>query len=169
MTDILKKTTVATLYQASDNIFNLFDYTMVLYEGHCIYFGPIIQAKAYFEDMGFICPSRKSTPDFLTGISNFQEREVKPGFEDRVPNTPEEFETYYKNSTVWKQMLASLEEYEAEIQQSRPDIAFRQAVVEAHQKHASRKSPFTATPYAQIKALTIRQFQLIAGMYICTT
>lgn len=169
MTDILKKTTVATLYQASDSIYQLFDLTMVLYEGHCIYFGPMEQAKPYFEDLGFFCPSRKSTPDFLTGISNWQEREVKPGFEGKTPNTPQEFEACYRNSEICKQMHDVVAQYEAEIAESRPDIAFRQAVEEAHQKHAGKKSPFTATPFQQVKALTIRQFQLIYGMLIFIT
>ncbi|CDS08667.1 hypothetical protein LRAMOSA10028 [Lichtheimia ramosa] len=163
MTDILKKTTIATLYQASDSIFNIFDNTLVLFEGHCIYFGPVDQAKPYFENLGFYCPPRKSIPDFLTGISNIQEREAKPGYEDKVPNTPSEFEACYKNSDVYKQMMAQLEEYEAEVEKTRPDVAFRQAVEDAHQKHAAKKSAFTASPYEQIKALTIRQFQLIYG------
>ena len=164
MTDILKKTTVATLYQASDNIFQLFDNTLVLYEGHCIYFGPVAQAKPYFENLGFFCPSRKSIPDFLTGISNMQEREYRPGFENKVPITPIEFEDAYKQSDIFKQMMASMAEYENEVSQTRPDVAFRQAVEEAHAKRAAKHSPFTASAYQQIKALTIRQFQLIYGM-----
>ncbi|KAG2223863.1 hypothetical protein INT45_012736 [Circinella minor] len=163
MTDILKKTTVATLYQASDNIFQLFDNTIVLYEGHCIYFGPVSQAKPYFENLGFFCPSRKSIPDFLTGISNMQEREYRPGFENKVPVTPIEFEEAYKQSDVYKQMMAGMAEYENEVSQTRPDVAFRQAIEEAHAKRAAKHSPFTASAFQQIKALTIRQFQLIYG------
>lgn len=163
MTDILKKTTVATLYQASDNIYDLFDNTLVLYEGHCIYFGPVGKARQYFEDLGFYAPPRKSTPDFLTGITNHLEREPKPGYEGKVPQTPKQFEEAYLNSDIFKEMQDILAEYEEEINQSRPDLAFRQAVVDAHQKHASKKSPFIASPYNQIMALTIRQFQLIYG------
>ncbi|CEG82450.1 hypothetical protein RMATCC62417_16519 [Rhizopus microsporus] len=56
MTDVLKKTTIATLYQASNNIFTLFDKVMVLDEGRCIYFGPTDLAQPYFEALGFHCP-----------------------------------------------------------------------------------------------------------------
>ncbi|KAI9312444.1 ABC-2 type transporter-domain-containing protein [Dichotomocladium elegans] len=163
MTDILKKTTISTLYQASDSIFNTFDNTLVLYDGRCIYFGPVSQAKGYFEDLGFYCPPRKSVPDFLTGITNAQEREPKPGFEGKVPNSAKEFEDAYRNSEIFKQMLDKIAQYEEEVNSTRPDIAFRQAVEEAHQKHAAKHSPFTASPFQQIKALTIRQFLLIYG------
>jgi ABC-type multidrug transport system permease subunit len=45
----------------------------------------------------------------------------------------------------------------------KPAEAFREAVKEAHQKHAPKHSPFVATYFQQVKSLTIRQFQLIWG------
>ena len=48
MTDVLKKTTIATLYQASNSIYALFDKVLLLDEGRCIYFGPTELAQSYF-------------------------------------------------------------------------------------------------------------------------
>ncbi|CAO3676817.1 hypothetical protein G6F70_002214 [Rhizopus microsporus] len=163
MTDILNKTTVATLYQASDSIFHLFDKVMVLDEGRCIYFGPTSNAKSYFENMGFYCPDRKSTPDFLTGLCNPNERQFREGFKDKVPINAVQFEKAYKESSLYAQMMKERDEYEKYIQENRPDEQFRQAFIDAHQKHAPIKSPFVATYYQQVKSLTIRQFQLIWG------
>ncbi|KAI8376507.1 ABC-2 type transporter-domain-containing protein [Radiomyces spectabilis] len=163
MTDILHKTTISTLYQASDSIFHLFDKVMVLDEGRCIYFGPTSTAKKYFEDMGFHCPDRKSTPDFLTGLCNANEREFKPGYEGKVPLNSVQFEAAYKNSELHDQMMAERDAYEAKISQDRPDERFRQAVLDAHQKRAPKHSPFTVSYYQQVKSLTVRQFQLILG------
>ncbi|RCI02334.1 hypothetical protein CU098_007668 [Rhizopus stolonifer] len=163
MTNILHKTTVSTLYQASDSIFNLFDKVMVLDEGRCIYFGPTATAKSYFEDMGFYCPDRKSTPDFLTGLCNMNEREYRDGYREKVPVNAVQFEKAYNDSALYSQMMQERDEYEQKIQQDRPDEKFRQAFVEAHQKHAPVRSPFVATYYQQVKSLTIRQFQLIWG------
>ncbi|PHZ11067.1 ABC transporter G family protein [Rhizopus microsporus ATCC 52813] len=163
MTDILNKTTVATLYQASDSIFHLFDKVMVLDEGRCIYFGPTSNAKSYFEDMGFYCPDRKSTPDFLTGLCNPNERQYREGFKEKVPVNAVQFEKAYKESGLYAQMMKERDEYEKHIQENRPDEQFRQAFIDAHQKHAPTKSPFVATYYQQVKSLTIRQFQLIWG------
>jgi ABC-type multidrug transport system ATPase subunit len=163
MTDILHKTTISTLYQASDSIFHLFDKVMVLDEGHCIYFGPTSTAKNFFEDMGFYCPDRKSTPDFLTGLCNMNEREVRQDFTGDVPANAAQFEKCYKESQLYTQMMAERDEYERKIQEDRPDEKFRQAFIESHQKYAPRKSPFIATYFTQVKALTVRQFELIYG------
>ncbi|KAG2197666.1 hypothetical protein INT47_002373 [Mucor saturninus] len=163
MTDILHKTTISTLYQASDSIFNLFDKVMVLDEGRCIYFGPTATAKPYFEDMGFYCPDRKSIPDFLTGLCNMNEREFRDGYKNKVPVNAVQFEKVYKESHVYNAMMKERDEYEAKINQDRPDEKFRQAFLDAHQKNAPKRSPFVASYYQQVKSLTVRQFQLIFG------
>ncbi|KAI8051379.1 ABC-2 type transporter-domain-containing protein [Gilbertella persicaria] len=163
MTDIFNKTTIATLYQASDSIFHLFDKVMVLDEGRVLYFGPTATAKQFFSDMGFYCPERKSTPDFLTGLCNMNERQVREGFDGKVPLNAVQFERQFQESQLYKDMLHERDEYENRINQDRPAEAFKQAFVEAHQKHAPKRSPFVATYYQQVKSLTIRQFQLIFG------
>ncbi|EEB87302.1 hypothetical protein MPER_15408, partial [Moniliophthora perniciosa FA553] len=66
----------------------IFDKVTVLYEGHQIYFGRAEAAKQYFVDMGFECPERQTTADFLTSLTNPAERRARPGFEHKVPRTP---------------------------------------------------------------------------------
>ncbi|KAI8968506.1 ABC-2 type transporter-domain-containing protein [Mycotypha africana] len=163
MTDILHKTTISTLYQASDSIFHLFDKVMVLDEGRCIYFGPTATAKQFFVDMGFHCPDRKSTPDFLTGLCNQNEREVRDGFDGKVPINSVQFENVYKNSELYQQMMEEQRAYEEEINRDKPQEAFRQAFHDAHQKYAPKQSPFLASYTEQLKSLTIRQFELVMG------
>lgn len=163
MTDIMHKTTISTLYQASDSIFHLFDKVMVLDEGRTIYFGPTSSAKSYFEEMGFFCPDRKSTPDFLTGLCNVNEREFRDGYKDKVPVNAVQFEKAYIESPLYAAMMKERDEYEQKIQADRPDEKFRQAFADAHQKHAPIRSPFVATYYQQVKSLTVRQYQLILG------
>jgi ATP-binding cassette, subfamily G (WHITE), member 2, PDR len=58
------------MYQASESIFDLFDKVMVLYEGEEVYFGPRDAAKSYFQRMGWHCPIRQTTPDFLISVTN---------------------------------------------------------------------------------------------------
>ncbi|KAK5807241.1 hypothetical protein VI817_001499 [Penicillium citrinum] len=69
---------VVALYQASQQAYE-------------IYFGPIECARKYFTDLGYICPGRQTTADFLTSLTTPAERIVQPGFENRVPQTSEEF------------------------------------------------------------------------------
>ncbi|CAO3636970.1 unnamed protein product [Cunninghamella blakesleeana] len=161
MTDILNKTTVATLYQASNSIYHTFDKLILLDEGRCIYFGPIDKAKSYFEEMGYYCPPRKSTPDFLTGLSNPLEREIKPGFENIVPLDSIAFEKRYKESSLYQDMMRELNEYEQQLKEENHADQFRQAVQQEYQKRASKNAPYTASFYQQVKALTIRQFHLL--------
>ncbi|KAI8381275.1 ABC-2 type transporter-domain-containing protein [Radiomyces spectabilis] len=161
MTDIFQKTTIATLYQASNSIFDLFDKVLLLDDGYCMYFGPVDAAKEYFESMGFYSPPRKSVPDFLTGLSNPLEREAKPGFEHRVPQTAAEFQERYLASAIHTQMMEQLDAYERELEREQHANIFRKAMDEEHQKRASNKSPYTASFYQQVKALTIRQYHLL--------
>ncbi|KAI8065000.1 ABC-2 type transporter-domain-containing protein [Thamnidium elegans] len=161
MTDVFDITTIATLYQASDSIFHLFDKVLLLDEGYCIYFGPIGSAKKYFEDLGFFCPSRKSTPDFLTGLCNPLEREIKPEFEDIAPKHASDFQIIYRQSEICKMMNADLELYKENCQKENRVSEFEEVLHEEHQKRAVKDTPYIASFFQQVKALTIRQHHLL--------
>ncbi|GMG28766.1 unnamed protein product [[Candida] boidinii] len=77
-TNITKSTSMVTIYQAGEGIYELFDKVTVLYSGRQIYFGPISEAKQFFIDMGFQCPSRQTTSEFLTSITDPNGRTAKP-------------------------------------------------------------------------------------------
>lgn len=70
----------------------------LLYEGRQIYFGPINAAKKFFVDIGFMCSDLATTADFLTSLTNPAERNIREGYELRVPQTPEEFEDVWRAS-----------------------------------------------------------------------
>ena len=99
---------VATLYQAGNGIFNLFDKVLVLAEGREIYYGPTRDAKQYFEDMGFQCIPGANIADFLTSVAVHTERSVREGFEATVPDAPAEFEARYRDSTVYRDMMSEM-------------------------------------------------------------
>lgn len=95
MTNLLKSTAFVTIYQASENIYETFDKVTVLYSGKQIYFGLIHEAKPYFAKMGYLCPPRQATAEFLTALTDPNGFHlIKPGYENKVPRTAEEFETY---------------------------------------------------------------------------
>lgn len=54
----------------------------------------------------------KGTPDFLTGITNLNERKVREGFEGNVPQTAVEMKDYYGNSEVKRSTMQELQDYE---------------------------------------------------------
>lgn len=54
MTNVLGLSTIVTLYQAGNGIYNLFDKVLVLDEGKQIFYGPAAAAKPFMEDLGFV-------------------------------------------------------------------------------------------------------------------
>ena len=54
MTNVQGLSTIVTLYQAGNAIYNLFDKVLVLDEGKQIYYGPSAQAKPFMENLGLM-------------------------------------------------------------------------------------------------------------------
>jgi ATP-binding cassette subfamily G (WHITE) protein 2 (SNQ2) len=104
-----QKTVIATLYQAGNGIYDLFDKVLVLAEGREIYYGPRVSAKNYFEEMGFICAPGANVADFLTSVAVHTERQIVKGLENSVPKTAAEFEDAYKQSRTFEQMLKEIQ------------------------------------------------------------
>jgi ATP-binding cassette, subfamily G (WHITE), member 2, PDR len=111
-TDILGATACVSIYQSPQAAFDCFDKAIVLYEGRQIFFGKTAEARQYFIDLGFHCPDRQTTADFLTSMTSPQERIVRDGFEDRVPRTPEEFAARWKESSNRSRLMEELNQYE---------------------------------------------------------
>ncbi|KAI1774233.1 ABC-2 type transporter-domain-containing protein [Hypoxylon cercidicola] len=165
MTDISNRTTLVTLYQAGEGIYELMDKVLVIDQGRQIFSGPAKDAKQYFIDLGFACPERQTTADFLTAVTDPNERQFRPGFEDRAPKTAEELETAFRNSPNYQKVLDDVRDYEEHLH--RTDYAdakrFEGAVQEAKSKHVSKKSPYTVPFTRQVWACTKREFWLLLG------
>jgi len=163
MSDVLCKTTIASFYQASENIYQLFDRVMVLEKGRCIYFGPIGQAKQYFIDLGFECEARKTTPDFLTGITNPQERIIRKGFEGKVPLDPIALEAAWKSSEACRQADKDRRSVREEIERDEPSKDFIAEVKANKAKHARKSSVYNVSIFSQAFGLAYREAQLQMG------
>jgi ATP-binding cassette, subfamily G (WHITE), member 2, SNQ2 len=59
---------IVAQYQPSQEIFEHFDKICVLVEGKCVYFGPSEQALPFYENLGVLCPPRRTVPDFLVSL-----------------------------------------------------------------------------------------------------
>lgn len=165
MTDVSDRTTFVTLYQAGEQIYELMDKVLLIDSGRCVYSGPAKDAKQYFLDLGYVCPDRQTTPDFLTGITDPNERQFQDGFRDRAPKTPEELENAYKSSNVYRGVLREIEEYERELEQTNfaDARAFEQTTREQKSKTTMKKSSYTVSFLRQVYACTLREFWLIFG------
>lgn len=62
--------------------------------------------------MGFECPERQTVPDFLTSLTSPSERVVRPGWENKVPQTPRAFAATWRASEEYAQPQRDLEQYD---------------------------------------------------------
>ena len=150
---------VAT-YQASQAIYNVFDKVIVLYEGREIYYGCCSRAEEYFTKMGWENPPRQTTGDFITSITNPQERKAREGMEDLVPRTPQEFERYWKKSPEYAALLVEISQYEAEYPlggHGEKELSAAKLIQQA--KHLRPKSPYIISVPMQLKLCSKRAYQ----------
>ena len=154
--------TIAFRYQAGESIYELFDKVIVLDKGRQVYFGPASEARAYFENLGYRSLPRQSTPDYLTGCTDPNERQFSDGRSERdTPSSPEGLGNAFYGSPTHTELQRSLGEFKFRMETEKEDEeVFRAAVLADKKRGVSRKSPYTLGFAGQVKALTIRQFRV---------
>ncbi|OCK85345.1 hypothetical protein K432DRAFT_413340 [Lepidopterella palustris CBS 459.81] len=163
-TDVAGTAAIVAIYQASQQAYETFDKVALLYEGRQIYFGHKDAAKKYFTDLGFHCADRQTTADFLTSLTNPAERIIQPGFENKVPRTPDEFADVWKNSDARKHLLMDIAAFEDEFQIGGPYLEKFKASRKAQQASLmSVKSPYTISVAMQVYLCMTRGFQRLQG------
>ncbi|KAJ5131211.1 CDR ABC transporter [Penicillium bovifimosum] len=162
-------TCAVAIYQASQSAYDVFDKVTVLYEGRQIYFGRTTEAKKFFTEMGFYCPERQTTADFLTSLTSPAERVVKAGFENMVPRTPDEFAAAWKSSDAYKRLVKEIAEYDEEFPIGGESL---QKFVESRKAMQSKtqriKSPYTLSVNEQVQLCMRRGFQRLKGDFSLT-
>ncbi|KAI6762380.1 hypothetical protein HG530_008360 [Fusarium avenaceum] len=163
MTDILGLTTIVTLYQAGNGIYEHFDKVLVLDEGKQIFYGPQRDAVPFMEDLGFLRDGGSNRGDFLTGITVPQERVIAPGYEEIFPRTADAVRDAYQRSAIYPKMLEEARAYPKTPEAADNTAIFKEMVAREKHKGVSAKSPVTADFYTQVKTATIRQYQIMWG------
>lgn len=168
ITDVTGGTSIATLYQAGEGIYELFDKVCLIHEGKCIYFGPANEACSYFESLGYYKASRQTSADFLTGLTDVHERSFREGYENKAPRTPEELENAYKNSKYYQAACQSVDDsFASENDQL---VNFKQSVREEKKRRMAKSSVYTVSYLEQIWYCFIRQLQILrndpSGLYV---
>lgn len=122
----------------------------MLYEGRQIYFGGIHDAKKFFIDLGFDCPERQTTADFLTSLTSPSERTVRPGFEHKTPRTPDEFAAVWQKSEDRAKLMQEINDFERQYPVGGPQLEkFRQSrkAVIARNQHVPKTLYIVFHPY----------------------
>ena len=149
-TDILKHTTIVSIYQAGEKLYEVFDKVCLIYEGRMIYFGPADQARQYFVDMGYAPVNRQTTADFLVAVTDplgrKQRNDYNPSVHGSLPQTPAEFESYYGKSDLRKRNLEDLDAYKRDFIKQEKSHTYLESAVAEHGRF-SRKKVSSASLY----------------------
>lgn len=156
MTNMADVSTAVSLYQAGESLFQLVDKVLLIDEGKCIYFGPAERAKKYFQDLGFECPERWTTPDFLTSVTDKHERNIRDGWEDRIPRSAQDFADIYKSSQTYRDTLADMDDFESTTKKLEEERL-------QNQSEKTQTKNYTLPFHQQVIACTKRQFLVMTG------
>jgi len=156
LTNMARISTSVALYQAGESLYNLFDKVLLIHEGRCCYFGPTDKAVEYFQSLGFVKPERWTTSDFLTSVTDDHERQIKDGWESRIPRSGAQFGKAFADSEQAHDNMAEIDEFERETQRQ---VEQRK---EARTK-ATEKKNYTLSFAKQVMACTKRQYLVMIG------
>ncbi|PPQ79035.1 hypothetical protein CVT25_002344 [Psilocybe cyanescens] len=174
-TDLVKDSTIVSIYQAGESLFEIFDKVCLIYEGRMAYFGPANLARQYFINMGYVPANRQTTPDFLVAVTDplgrtmvSKENDTRPTeYRGRpIPQTSQEFEEHYKNSDIRKINQRDIEEYKRDNVSKKEIVdAFKASAKAEHAQHTRRKSPYTISIPMQVRIVMVRRMQIMKGNY----
>lgn len=175
-------TTIVSIYQAGESLYELFDKVCVIYEGRMAYFGPANQARQYFIDLGYEPANRQTTADFLVaGKLPTMPRTRARGLNDlhivtdpngRIPrsdvlNRPRkasEFAQAFLSSPFCEQNRRDMLQYEAEyVGNPTRQSQYRTSAHMEHARHARKESPYLTSVPMQARALMKRRAQILKG------
>jgi ATP-binding cassette subfamily G (WHITE) protein 2 (SNQ2) len=156
LTNMAHVSTAVALYQAGESLYELFDKVLLIDEGKCLYYGSADRAKEYFFNLGFDCPDRWTTADFLTSVTDEHERSIREGWEDRIPRSAAQFAAAFQKSDAFQWNLDDMAEFEKHLEEQR-----RERLANTSKKN--KKKNFTLPFHQQVMACTKRQVLVILG------
>ncbi|KAL7904164.1 Brefeldin A resistance protein [Trichoderma velutinum] len=164
-TNVLRNITVAALYQASENMTDIFDKVTVLYAGRQVFFGTVHDAREHFQDMGFVQPPRQTTADYLTSVTDPNTRIIKDGFEKTAPRNAEQFAKRWQESIYYSRMQTQMAEHKKIFPTNNiTTLKAFEDVLEMDKTPWSRKgSPYLINVGMQMTALMKRAYQRTLG------
>jgi ATP-binding cassette subfamily G (WHITE) protein 2 (SNQ2) len=162
-TDIARTSTIVSIYQASESLYQCFDKVCVIYEGKMAYYGPADQARQYFIDMGYEPANRQTTADFLVAVTDTFGRIERPNVLS-IPRTAAEFAAHFQKSSLGQFNRDDVESYRNEFvgHRDRANL-YIESVKAEHSEHTRQKSPYTISIPMQVRAVMVRRVQILWG------
>lgn len=160
ITDAKRTTTIVSLYQAGEPLYDLFDKVCVIAEGKMAYFGPAKSAKDYFIGMGFEPQNRQTTSDFLVAVTDPNGRKIRPGHHSSIPRTSQELASRFMASDLGRQNQEAIERRREQcVGNYEHKQAYLASVAAAH----NTSTVYMTSILQQVKAVMKRRVQVIIG------
>ncbi|OCL05443.1 hypothetical protein AOQ84DRAFT_390869 [Glonium stellatum] len=112
LTDVGQKTTLATLYQAGEGLYNHFDKVLLIDQGREVFFGSTSEARAYFEGLGYISAPGQTTAEFLVSTTDPTHRRFKPDSLARDIQSPDDLASAFTGSARFKSLVHEIQRYQ---------------------------------------------------------
>lgn len=160
ITDAKRTTTIVSLYQAGEPLYDLFDKVCVIAEGKMAYFGPAKSAKNYFIGMGFEPQNRQTTPDFLVAVTDPNGRKIRPGHQSSVPRTSQELASRFIASDLGRQNQDAIEQRR---EQCFGNHEHKQAYLASVAAEHNTSTVYMTSILQQVRAVMKRRVQVIVG------
>lgn len=151
-------TNIVSIYQASEEMYALFDRVAVLYKGQLVFYGKASDGRRFFEEQGWHHNPRQSTPDFLTSCTSPTERVAREGC--TPPQTPDEMVRYFRESPEYEKLAREIADYKAHHLKSGDTDEFRRAQRRSKEPLTGQANAYTSNFVRQCLVLTRTQFQL---------
>ena len=162
MTDIFNLASILTLYQAGNSIYNLFGKVLLIKEGKELYYGPLMQAQPFMEELGFVCSEGSNVADYLTGVTVPTKCEIRDEFQDTYLRTSDDIQAVYEKSSIHAEMGA---EYDYPTRKTAKEHVKGSRETIQREKHKSlpNKSALTVSFYSQERVAVSRQYKILWG------
>ena len=139
-----RQVAAAALYQASDDLVNIFDKVTLMHDGRQIFFGTVDEAQQYLDSLGFVWSDRQSLSEYFISATDPEERVTKDGWENRVPRTVEDWDYCWKQSVYYQKL-------QKEIDSQLSTTASQATPQETHRK----QSPYVLAGPAQLLVILL--------------
>ncbi|KAH9077823.1 ABC-2 type transporter-domain-containing protein [Lactarius deliciosus] len=163
-TDVAHTSTIVSIYQAAESLYQHFDKVCVIYEGRMAYFGRADQARQYFIDLGFEPAHRQTTSDFLAAVTDPLARTVRGDSKRPVPQTAAEFASAFLASEASVANRMDMDAYFKEfVGYPERALAYKQSAMAEHATTQRKGSPYTISIPMQARAVMLRRLQILRG------
>ncbi|GAA5925123.1 hypothetical protein JCM10213_000539 [Rhodosporidiobolus nylandii] len=160
-TDLGNLTTVLSIYQAGEQLYELFDKVAVIMEGKLIYFGPMGEAVNYFQEMGYAPQDRQTSADFLVACTDPKGRFFRDGVDKRsIPQSADDLVAHWRESELGKRAAQEADERLRATEQGGHADAFRESAKAERVKRTSENSNYLISYYMMVRLAMQRRYQM---------